>query len=234
MAFLIPKPRSEEQPDSRNKIIRNEDYWDYLEAKQVIADAVSRKSKIIQDAKLAFEEEKKRGYRDGFEEAKLEQSSNMIEIIGKTVDYFARVEAQMVDLVMDAVRRILSDYDNRERVIQVVKQSLAMVRSQKNISIRINTENYEIMNSTITELKDMYKNIEQIEIISDHLIPVDACIIESDIGKVEASMSGQIDALKRSFAQVFGDSSNIKELNITSEDSENIRNDISQTVTTGL
>jgi type III secretion protein L len=234
MAFLIPKPRSEEQPDSRNKIIRSQDYWAYLEAKQIIADAVTRKSEIILDAKNSFVEEKKRGYRDGLEEAKLEQSANMIEIIGKTVDYFARVEAQMVDLVMDAVRRIMSDYDNRERVIQVVKQSLAMVRSQKNISIRIHTENYEMMSSTISELKDMYKNIEQIEIISDHLIPVDACIIESDIGKVEASMSGQIEALKRSFAQVFGESSDKKEMHSSQNEIKDLRNDISETVTTDL
>lgn len=206
MAFLIPKSRNEVEPDSRSKIIRKQDYWAYKEAKEIIADALATRTKIIEEAKIAFEEEKKRGYREGHEEAKLEQSSNMLEIIGKTVDYFARVEAQMVDLVMDAVRRIINDYDNRERIIQVVKQSLAMVRSQKNISIRIHTENFDMMNSTVAELKELYKNIEQIEIISDHQMAIDACIIESDIGKVEASMSGQIDALRKSFAQVFGES----------------------------
>jgi type III secretion protein L len=212
MAFLIPKSRSEAEPDRRTKIIKHYDYFAYQEAKQIVADGNTRRLQIIDEAKLAFAEEQKRGYREGHEEAKLEQSSNMIEIISKTVDYFARVEAQMVDLVMDAVRRIISDYDNRERVIQVVKQSLALVRSQKNISIRVHTENYEMMSATVIELKDMYKNIEQIEIISDHLVPIDACIIESDIGKVEASMSGQIEALKKSFAQVFGESKTKNEM----------------------
>jgi type III secretion protein L len=214
MAFLIPKSRSEAEPDRRTKIIKHYDYFAYQEAKQIVADGNTRRLQIIDEAKLAFAEEQKRGYREGHEEAKLEQSSNMIEIISKTVDYFARVEAQMVDLVMDAVRRIISDYDNRERVIQVVKHSLALVRSQKNISIRVHTENYEMMSATVIELKDMYKNIEQIEIISDHLVPIDACIIESDIGKVEASMSGQIEALKKSFAQVFGESKTKNEMDV--------------------
>ena len=69
-----------------------------------------------------------------------------------------------------------------------------------------------MMSATVIELKDMYKNIEQIEIISDHLVPIDDCIIESDIGKVEASMSGQIEALKKSFAQVFGEAKSKNEI----------------------
>jgi flagellar biosynthesis/type III secretory pathway protein FliH len=71
-----------------------------------------------------------------------------------------------------------------------------------------------MMSATVIELKDMYKNIEQIEIISDHLVPIDACIIESDIGKVEAGMSGQIEALKKSFAQVFGESKTKNEMDV--------------------
>ncbi len=52
--------------------------------------------------------------------------------------------------------------------------------------------------------KQAYRGIESIEVIADLGIDEDACVIESDIGQVEASMSGQIEALRASFERVFG------------------------------
>ena len=204
MVFIHRTDQELSRPESEGKIIRAEDFWTFHKAREALAEGVARRDQIIGAALSAFEAEQRRGYREGREAARLEQTANMIEIIGQTVDYFAKVEAQMVDLVMDAVRRIANDFDDREKVIKVVRNSLTLVRNQKHITVKVHPSRIEDLRANMRSLQDAYPGIENIEAIAEPGIADDACVIESDIGQVEASMSGQIEALRSTFERVFG------------------------------
>lgn len=207
MAFIYPTHSPVARVDSSDKVIKAQDFWAHRKARQAVADAISQRDSIIQAAQSAFESERKRGYKEGWDAARSEQSAHMIDIISQTVDYFSKVEVQMVDLVMDAVRRITNDFDDRDKVVKVVRNSLALVRNQKFITVKVHPSQSANMEDSITELLEVYPAIEHIDMASDPGLPEDACIIESDIGRIEASMSGQIEALRSTFKKVFGDSS---------------------------
>ncbi len=192
------------RPAPQNKVIKGKDFWAFNRARQVLAAANVEKKRIIESALNAFEEEKKRGYREGQESAKFEQSANMIAIVSQTVDYFSKVESQMVDLVLEAVQKIVSDFDDREKVVKVVKNSLSLVRNQKLITVIVHPSQNESIKNKVNELKDSFPSIEHIDVTSDPAICIDACIIESEIGRVEASMSSQIEALRSTLERVFG------------------------------
>ncbi len=204
MVFIHRANQELSQPEAEGKVIKAEDYWTYRLAWQALAEGTARRDQIIGAALSAFEAEQHRGYREGREAARLEQTANMIEIIGQTVDYFAKVETQMVDLVMDAVRRIANDFDDREKVVKVVRNSLALVRNQKHITVKVHPSRIDDLKANVRSLQDAYPGIENIEAIAEPGIAADACVIESDIGQVEASMSGQIEALRSTFERVFG------------------------------
>jgi type III secretion protein L len=205
MALIIRSLESLNRLEIKNKIIKAKDIWAYQDAKRIIVEAILRKDHIIDSAIAVFNAEQKRGFREGQELARLEQTKNMIEIITQTVDYFSRIETQMVDLVMDAMRKIINEFDDKEKVIKVVRNSLALVRNQKNIIVKVNTDKISAMREQLDSLKELYPSIEKIELIGETHLANDACIIVSDIGQVEASISGQIEALRSSFEQVFGD-----------------------------
>ncbi len=204
MVFIHRADQELSRPEAEGKVIKAQDFWTYRKARQAMAEGIARRDRIIGAALSAFEAEQQRGYREGREAARLEQTANMIEIISQTVDYFAKVEAQMVDLVMDAVRRIANDFDDREKVIKVVRNSLALVRNQKHITVKVHPSRLDELRANTRSLEDAYPGIENIEAIADPGIAEDACLIESDIGQVEASMSGQIEALRATFERVFG------------------------------
>ncbi len=204
MVFIHRANQELSRPEPAGKVIKAGDFWAWRKARQAVAEGVKRRDQIIGDARAAYEAEKQRGYREGREAARLEQTANMLEIIGQTVHYFSKVEAQMVDLVLDAVRRIASDFDDREKVLKVVRNSLALVRSQKHVRVKVHPSRLDDLKSNIHSLKDTYPGIENMEAIADFGVADDACVIESDIGQVEASMSGQIEALRSTFERVFG------------------------------
>jgi type III secretion protein L len=69
--------------------------------------------------------------------------------------------------------------------------------------VKVHPEQADEIRSHIESFKLSFPGIEQIEVITEPHIARDACIIESDIGRVEASMSGQIEALRSTFERVF-------------------------------
>lgn len=204
MAFLVLTKDDLGRLDKSKKIIKACDVWALHDARKAVEDGRARRNQILDAAMAAFEAEQRRGYLEGRENAKLEQTGNMVSIISQTVDYFAKVEEQMVDLVLEAVRRIIDDYSDHEKIHMVVKTSLALVRGRRQITVKVHPMNLESIQSQIAGLLEKYPGIERLEVITDPQLTKDACIIESDIGQVEASMSGQIDALKESLGRVFG------------------------------
>jgi type III secretion protein L len=204
MAFIVLSQDDLARLDKSKKIIKACDVWAFHDARKAVEDGRSRRNQILDAAMAAFEAEQRRGYLEGQEGARLEQTANMVSIISQTVDYFAKVEEQMVDLVLEAMRRIIDDYNDHEKIQMVVKTSLALVRSRRQITVKVHPFNLDTIQSQITALLEKYPGIERLEVVTDPQLAKDACIIESDIGQIEASMSGQIDALRESLGRVFG------------------------------
>lgn len=210
MAFLLPshpfKPSQHHVVSLApgTVLVRAHELAALRTAEQIVADAQAQAEAILIEAKAAFEAERQRGFEEGQEEARLEQAEQMIANVSRTVDYFAKVEGRMVDLVMQAVQRIVSDFSDDERVMTTVRNVLAVVRNQKQMTLRLNPQQVEMVKSRVNELLAAYPGVGYLDIIADHRLQADACILESEIGLVEASMEGQLTALRNAFQKVLG------------------------------
>ena len=201
---LMPLRRLAIGLDPSVKIVRAHELGALRTAEQAVMDACAQADAIREDAKQAYEDERQRGYREGQEEARLEQVEQMIENVSRTIDYFSRVESRMVDLVMQAVQKIIDDYDDNARILLTVKNVLSVVRNQKHITLRLHPHQLALVKERISSLLTDYPGVGYLDIVADSRLNLDACILESDIGLVEASMEGQLLALRRAFEKVLG------------------------------
>jgi type III secretion protein L len=210
MAFIFPRsPLTPERKltlglDPARKIVRAEELRILRDAEAAVAAATAQAEAIIDQAKEAFEAEKARGYAEGKEEARLEEAEQMIENVSRTIDYFSRVEGRMVDLVMQAVQKILGEFDEEERVLITVRSVLSVVRNQKQMTLRLNPQNVDIVKARVNDLLAAYPGVGYLDIVPDNRLKADACILESEIGLVEASVEGQLTALRNAFNKVLG------------------------------
>ena len=209
MAFIVPlNPLSLRKlslglaPGTR--VVRAEELAGWRNAEQIVAEAVSQAELIRQSAAAAFEAERQRGFEAGQEEARMEQAEQMMENVSRTIDYFGQVEGRMVDLVMQAVQKIMSDFDDRDRIVITVKNVLSVVRNQKQLTLRLHPQQVEGVKERVNELLAAYPGVGYIDIMGDHRLKLGACVVESDIGLVEASMEGQLAALQSAFTKVLG------------------------------
>ena len=209
MAFLIPRdpltPRaSAGRVDPAARVLRGAELAAWADAEQLVAQARARADEIIGGAQAAFEAERQRGYEEGREAALLDQAEKMIETVGRTVEYFAGVENEMVELVMSAVRKVVDGFDDREKVMVVVRNALAVVRNQKQMTLRLNPAEVDTVREQINDLLAAYPGVGYLDILADGRLARGACILESEIGMVEASLEGQIQALRQAFQRTLG------------------------------
>ena len=213
MAFFIPNAALNPlQPtrqltagiDPSRTVIRFAEVAALHDAQSMMASASLQAQAIVAQAHAAFEAERKRGYEEGVEEAKLEQAEQMISNVARTIDYFGQVESRMVDLVMQALRKIISDFNDEERVLITVKNVLSVVRNQKHMTLRLNPQQVDVVKARVNDLLANYPGVGYLDIVADSRLKPDSCILESDIGLVEASMEGQLEALKNAFTKVLG------------------------------
>lgn len=210
MAFALPRaPLSPTRKLSVQlppgcKVLPAQEMQVLVECREALAAAAAQADLVTGQAQAAFEEERRRGYADGQEQAKLEAAERLIENAARQVDFFARLEGRMVDLVMDAVRAVIHGYDDRERVLITARNVLAVARSQKQVTLRVAASEVALVREKVDAFKAEFPGIDVIEVMPDHRLAGDACVLETEIGVVEASLETQVKALRQAFERVLG------------------------------
>lgn len=210
MAFLLPRdPLTPMQtlqvrvaPGTR--VLRRADVAALVDASALVDAARLQAREIIAGAEAVLEAERQRGFAKGVAQARAAQAEQMIETVGRTVEYLANVETEMVTLVMDAIRKIIDNYHDSERVHILVKNALSVVRKQKQVTLRLHPEQVDGIRALVSELLLLYPGITYLDIAADARLKMDACILESEIGTVETSIEDQIGALRSAFEKVLG------------------------------
>jgi len=176
----------------------------FRRAEDIVADAHQQAEAIVGRAQAGYDAERQRGYEEGIQQALQEQSEQMIEHVGRTVEYFSSIETRMVDLVLGAVQKIVADFNDRERALNVVRNALSVIRNQRQMTLRLNPGQIDLVRANIDELLSLYPGVGYLDLVGDPRIAIDACILESEIGVVESSIEGQLQALRAAFGRILG------------------------------
>lgn len=190
------------ETDPANKILKAEDYSAYLKVHEVIALAKKKAEGIVKDAKTAYENEKQRGYEEGMEAGNQKISELMIESAARSVKNFEEFENDVIEVVGDALKKILGEFDNRELISRVVKNALATVRNQKKVTVIVNPTDSDFVHERVNELLALYPAINTIDVLSDARVQAGGCKIETEMGVVDATLDTQLEAIRKSLTKV--------------------------------
>ncbi len=178
--------------DPNKKVIKAEDYLLYLKANEIIAKAEEKAKSIIEDAEKVFEERKQEGYDEGILEGKLEASEKMLDTTLAAVDYLEHLEQSLVDIVQTAVRKVIGDIDDKERIVKVVQNALLKVHSQQKILVKVSPEDEKSLRESLElMLKSSPDTLSFLDIIADPRMKKGDCILESELGILDASLETQ-------------------------------------------
>jgi type III secretion protein L len=190
--------------DPQQLVFSPEQVQAWQDAQQLLAQARQEAERIRAEAVQAYEDEKQRGYDEGVAMARMDEAERLIENATRTVDYFAGIEQKIVALVMNAVRRIMADFDDTTRVLAVVQSGLSVMRNQKQLTLRLSPEHAATVRDRAQHLLERFPGVGMMDIVPDSRLKGDAAILESEMGVVEASVELQLKAIEQGFTKLLG------------------------------
>ncbi|WP_418765019.1 HrpE/YscL family type III secretion apparatus protein [Mailhella sp.] len=187
------------RPAAGTKIIKAEEYGLFLKADALLDAAEKKAAETQKKAEEAYERKREEGYRDGLEEGKLEHAEKMMETILSSVEFIEGIEDTLVSVVNQAIRKIIGDMDDKERIVRIVRNALNSVRGQQNVTVRVAPADEEIVAQALSAMTAGSSGSAFLTIVADARLPRNSCILESELGVVDASLETQLKALENAF-----------------------------------
>ena len=186
------------QPAAGTKIVKAAELGQLYEASALL-DAARQKAADMERAALeAYEEKKREGYADGLEEGKMEHAEKMMETIISSVEFIEGIESTLVNVVNQSIRKIIGEMEDKERIVAIVRNALNVVRGQQKVTVRVAPADEAAVLEAMAGMTAGGGN-SFMTVIADARLERDSCILESELGVVDASLSTQLRALENAF-----------------------------------
>ena len=189
--------------ESGKKVIKARDYAGLLTSAEIIAKAEAKSARMAAAAREVYKKEKKHGYEDGLREGQVAASTQLLDMASKSVNYFASLEEQVVEIVVQALKRILGSMEDKGLIVQVVRNALAVARTQHEVKIRVAPSQVSILQDNMNKILADYPGIGFLQVVEDARLTNNGCILETDMGIVEASVEVQIEAISKALTKSF-------------------------------
>ena len=195
--LLVNKPGFSLATDRR--LVKATDVATVRTAEEIIAAAEADAARIREEAKAAFAAEKQRGYEKGLADGKMEIAMLKLEQVDSSVAFMEGVERKMADIVMKALKSFVVEVGDKELVVQIVRKTMnAVIRTQRQVVLKVAPEMVESVRARIAELRLAYPTVESFDVVEDARLKGSACILETEAGVADASVETQLAAIEKS------------------------------------
>ena len=184
---------------SDRRVVKAADVATVRSAAEIVAAAEAQAAQIREDAKAAYEEERKKGYDKGIADGKTEIAMQKLDLVDSSVAFMENVEEKMSEIVMKALKSCVAEIGDREMVIQIVRKTMsAVIRTQRQVTLKVAPELVETVRARVSELTAAFPTIETFDVVEAPRLKGAACLLETEAGVADASVESQLAAIERS------------------------------------
>ena len=113
-------------------------------------------------------------------------------------DIIKSSEKMMTEMILMISRKVIKDeiVERREVVINNIKEAIKRVKDRDRIDIRVNFADLDMTTAHKDELIKMMESLKKVNVYEDSRVDRGGCIIETDVGSIDARISTQLDSME--------------------------------------
>ncbi|GEP43730.1 HrpE/YscL family type III secretion apparatus protein [Brevifollis gellanilyticus] len=182
-------------PDS--KILKRDEHAFIIDGQRIL-DAARHEATLIRQQAIADAETKRQeGFQQGQEEGKAQIAEHIVECMGQSAAYFSKVEDVMVDLVMRAVRSVIGEMNQHDLIEKIVRRALESTRNENHVTVRVSPGQADWLKSRLSAIMQTFPKIQFLDVQADSRLPENGCVLETEIGVVDATLETQLKAIEK-------------------------------------
>lgn len=184
-------------PDNR-KIIKNQIINAREEAARIVAEAEEFARETHEKAVAEAEEMRERAFREGTETALTDFEENLFAVREVRDRVWRETEQDLLRLAVRLAEKIVGreiEKDSRT-VVNIVATALQNARQQEKLTVRVNPTNLALVEKEIENFASGGRT-RFLDFIADPRVSVGGCLIESEVGTIDAQLETQFRILER-------------------------------------
>lgn len=174
------------------------------ELQQILDTAHAQAEAIRASAQEEVAQARAQGYQQGLDDGQAEIIQQKIKMVERSVSYLAQLEGRVVDVVMAVLNKCMGEIDCQQVIVGIIDRAMAsVVRTQRQMTIRVAPGNLEVVRQHIVALRERYPSVTTLQAAADESLSDTDCVLDTDAGTVDASLKVQLAAIERAFRQCF-------------------------------
>jgi type III secretion system HrpE/YscL family protein len=158
----------------------------------------------------ALEATYRNGYNDGLMMARSEAepviASLTSEFARSRTEWFAVSEQQVVELICYAVEQILGGRPhNADHVLHALRRAVESLGEEDRATVRLHPDDLELVRQALEKEASALVGSRRIRLTADDAIQPGGCLVETDLGIVDARVEQQLRILRGVLTEAAGD-----------------------------
>lgn len=176
------------------------------QAQIILAEIQQAKSQWeLEEKPMYMEQAQKEGYQQGKEDGIQIGYSEMAELLTQAKDIVARskldyvkkieeAEPVILELAIKAAEKIIGVEleENNEAFLSIVKRTIKQVRNHREVQLHVHPTQYPFILAQKEELNAIFPINTDFYIYPDEDLSENSCIVESENGRIDASVDSQL------------------------------------------
>ncbi len=174
-----------------------------VKAKSAAQEIIQRAQEEAALIRSQAEDYRQKGYDDGYAEGtdtgKAEWTETILRINRENDAKFKYFEHDLVRLAVRVAEKIIGEQLRLEpgSITQIVANALGGVRHQREIFLRVNPDDFEVVRENKYLLLEQLSRAQDLDIRPDPAVEQGGCLIESETGTIEATLDKQLDSIQK-------------------------------------
>jgi len=182
---------------AKQKVIKNQIVSAQREAARILEEAEDFAAEIRREAQEDAENLKTQAYLQGTENALTEFERNLIESREIREKVWRETEKDLLRLAVRLAERIVGrEIEKSDKtIVEIVSTALQNARQQEKLTVRVNPKDLPALEKQTKNLGS--GRIQFIDFVADPRVASTGCMIESEVGTIDARLETQLRVLER-------------------------------------
>lgn len=180
------------------KVLKNQIISAKDEAAQIVEDAENFAAEIRRQAQIDSENLRAEAYRSGTDKAVTEFEQTLLDVREIRERVWRETEQDLLRLAIRLTEKILGREIKSDKlaVADIVATALQNARQQEKLTVRVNPSDLPVVEKELENLTRTGRT-QYMDFIADPRVSEGGCLIESEVGTIDARLETQLRVLER-------------------------------------
>lgn len=205
MKGAVIKARELDRPEAfgLTRILKSDLYNARITAEQIMQAAERGAEQIRQTAQAEKKTVLDKASLDGYQAGLGKWNDILVQTWQARDDLFKQNETDIIKLAMKVAEKILGEQLKIDpaSIISIVREAVRTVRRDRNLVVYVAASDLEQVRKNIETLQPLVGVGRDIEVRSSTAVKPGGCIVESELGVIDAQLETQLDRLEKALTR---------------------------------